>query len=328
MFQKYIFGYLCLCLALAWSPARGAQQTVNVSVEWFHQLAYFPQGSLPAVAVSLNDTALAAQIESSVTDIPVMVADTVRRGDVLVKLDCRNSMAMQRSHQAKLSLAEYLLQSAEQLSADNHVSKELLHTRQSEVHIARETLAISSLNVQRCQVLAPFTGVLTQRLADIGEWVNKGDPLLRLVDMENIEVSAQLPDLLFNEIKNVSQFAFVTDHDRFALRLRKIGDVVDETARTREVRLQFIERRADPGQSGRLTWKKQQRYLPSGFLAKRGGQYGVFVVDNKRAKFVPAPDAQEGRPVRIELADDTLVIVNGRHSVKQGDPLHILQAGQ
>jgi len=298
---------------------------VNVSVSTVDQVAYYPQGSAPATTLSLNDARLSAQIQSVIIEIPVMVADTVDRGDVLVRLDCRNNMAVNQSNQARLSLTEYQLQRASRLSKDKHISEEILRTRQSEIVIARSALKVSSIDVERCEVVAPFRGVVTQRIADVGEWVNQGEPLMQLVDLDHVEVSAQLPDLLINGLDTIPRFDFVVGSSHFPLTLRKIAEVVDKAARTREVRLQFSGRQAHPGQSGRLVWQQAKRYLPSAFLVSRNNEYGVFIVKDGRAKFVAVADAQEGRPVRIDLAADVLLIDKGRHSVKDNDVVNILR---
>jgi len=321
MSRALLFLYLLAAMSSAIAGGKG----LNVSVRTVAQVAYFPQGSAPATTLSLNDATLSAQIQSAIMDIPVMVADTVNRGDILVNLDCRNNMAVKQSNQAKLSLAEYQLQRASKLSKDKHISEEILRTRQSEIVIARSALKVSSINVERCRVVAPFRGVVTQRVADVGEWVNQGEPLMQLVDLDHVEVSAQLPDLLINNLDNIPKFDFVVGSGHFPLQLRKISDVVDKAARTREVRLQFSGKRAHPGQSGRLVWEQAHRYLPSSFLVSRNNEYGVFIVQDNRARFVAVPDAQEGRPVSVDLATDVLLIDKGRHSVKENDPVNIIR---
>jgi len=310
-------------LVAAIPSAIAGEQAVNVSVKTVQQVAYFPRGSAPATTLSLNDATLSAQIQSAVIDIPVMVADTVNHGDVLVRLDCRNSIAANQSNQARLSLAEYQLQRATELSKDKHISEEILRTRKSEIVTARSAVKVSAVDVERCTVHAPFRGVVTQRLADTGEWVNQGEPLIQLVDLDNVEVSAQLAARAVNEMSDITHFDFVVGERHFPLKLRKIAAVVDKTTRTREVRLLFTGERAHPGQSGRLVWQQARRYLPASFLVHRNDQYGVFIVEDDRAKFVPVARAQEGRPVRVDLQGDVLLIDNGRQAVRHNDLVNI-----
>ena len=45
----------------------------------------------------------------------------------------------------------------------------------------------------------------------------------------------------------------------------------------------------------------------------------MFVFEEGRARFVGLPDAQDGRPVLIELPPDTLLITEGRQGLNDGD---------
>jgi len=315
---------LFLCLLVTMSSVLADGKVINVTVSTVDQAAYYPQGSAPAAAMSLNDAMLSAHIQSSIIDISVLVADTVDKDDVLVQMDCRHASAIKQSNQAKMSLAEFQLQRAKKLRKGNNISEEILRTRQSELVIARSALKVSKIEVERCQIKAPFRGVVRQRVADIGEWVSPGEPLIQLVDLENVEVSAQLPDLSINELKDIQQFYFVVGDARFSLQRRAISEVVDNPSRTREARFVFTDKRAQPGQSGRLIWQLAHRYLPSRYLVKRNDVNGIFVAENGRARFIAIPDAQEGRPIQIDLAKDVQVIDKGRYSVKDDVPVKII----
>jgi len=321
MIRQLLFLYLLVTLSSAFAD----DKVTNVTVVPVDKTAYYPKGSAPATTLSLNDTMLSAQIHSAITDISVNVADMVDKNDVLVQMDCRHAIAIKQSNQAKLSLAEFQLQRAKKLRKGNNISEEIHRTRQSELAVARSALKVSAIEVERCKVKAPFNGVVTERTADIGEWVNKGEPLIQLVDLENVEVSAQLPDLLINELEKIQQFYFVVGDARFSLKRRATSHVVDKTSRTREVRFVFTDKRAHPGQSGRLIWQAVSRYLPSRFLVRRNNEYGVLVVKDNHASFIAVPDAQEGRPVLVDLDNKVMVINEGRHSVKDNDPVNIIR---
>jgi len=297
---------------------------INISVSTVDQVAYYPQSSAPATTLSLNDATLSAQIQSSIVSIPVKVTDTVNQGDILVELDCHHATAIKESSQAQLSLAEFQLQRAKKLRKGNNISEELLRKLQSDLLVARSAVKISTVDVQRCKIVAPFRGEVTQRIADVGEWVNKGEPVVQLVDLDNVEVSAQLPNQSFKKLQDVSRFDFVVADKRYPLKLRGVSEVADKISRTREVRLQFTDNQAQPGQSGRLIWQDARRYLPASFLIKRKNEYGVFVVQDNHARFIAVPDAQEGRPIGVMLDNDVLVIDKGRHSVNENDPVNII----
>ena len=300
-----------------------ADRVPAVSVSTFDQVAYYPQGSAPASAVSFNRATLSAQLQSTIERIPVRVADVVKQGDLLVQLDCRNAKAARESAKARHALARYQLQRASTLNKGKHVSEELLRTRESELAVASAALTTATIDVERCQVTAPFNGLVTQRIASVGEWVAHGQALLELVDLDNVEVSAKIADTAVKDLEDVREFAFVVNGERYGVQPRSISQAVDPISRTREVRLSFIQQRAQPGQSGRLIWQSAQRFIPADYLVKRQQAYGVFIMDDGKARVVRVPGAQEGRPFQIDLKDDTRLITNGRFTVQDNQAVTI-----
>ena len=316
-----LLSFLSLCM-LPWLLG-AADKIINVSVTDFDKVAYYPQGSAPASVISLNEATLAAQIESSIEAIPVQVAETVNEGELLVQLDCRSASANHDSAAAKYSLAQYQLQRATELNKSKHISEEVLRTRQSELEVARSVLRITQIDVERCQVRAPFKGVVTERIAALGEWVSRGQPLLRLVDLAHVEVSAQIPDSQVNDISQVEEYSLVINGRVFPLMLRVVSENVENLSRTREVRFRFDSQAAQPGQTGRLVWKSTQRHLPADYLVKRKQDYGVFVYKDGRAQFIVVPDAEEGRPFHVRLPENVQLINHGRYSVQDNDAVNV-----
>ena len=321
IFRQLLFVLLC------GSPMMlvAAEKVINVSASSFDAVAYFPQGSSPATVVSLNDSILAAQIESAIDSIPVKVGDTVNKGQTLVQLDCRVINANHESAKARYSLAQYQLQRAQALSKSNHVSEEVLRTRKSELEVARAALATTRVDVGRCQVQAPFSGVVAERIAAVGEWVNRGQALLRLIDLDDVEVSTQIADSIIASLDDIREFKLVINNQLIPVTLRAISKSVDNLSRTREVRFTFAGEKAYPGQSGRIVWQSTRRYLPADYLVKRNQKYGVFIVNDDQAHFIEVRDAQEGRPFHIDLEDNTQLITRGRYSVQNNDRINVIR---
>ena len=70
-------------------------------------------------------------------------------------------------------------------------------TRRAEIQarIARATAAVQQaiLAVQRCQIIAPFNGVISQQSVSPGQRVRSGEVLLQLYDTDALVIRAQIP---------------------------------------------------------------------------------------------------------------------------------------
>ncbi len=313
-------------------------EPIRITTGLFVDIAYFPQGSIPAEVVALEDATLAARITSWVDAIHVSAGQRVKTGNTLIGLDCRKPEAelMQiragnDANMARTELAEYRLKRAQSLRDENHTSEEVLITRQSELDALqaegrslRARIQARQVDVDQCLVTAPFSGVIQQRMVDIGEAVNPGQELIRLVNPEKIEVSATITAQSVSQLDNVRQYLFISGEQKFPLQLRAMIPVTDPVTRSREIRLRFSDQSASPGDSGRLVWSMKQRALTPDYLIKRGEKYGIFLVEDNKAVFLPVPQAQEGQPVLVDLTDNARLIMKGRLTVKHDDAVKIV----
>ncbi len=330
--------FLSVIIVISLFFSRSWAEPVMVTTGLFADIAYYPQGSIPAEVVALEDATLAARITSWVKTIHAAVGQRVQAGDTLISLDCRKPQAAllqaradKDANAARIQLAEYRAKRAQSLRDKNHTSEEALVTRQSELDALRAEgrslrarMTDRQIDVEQCLVAAPFDGVIERRMVDMGEAVSLGQELIRLVNPEKNEISATITAQSVAQINDVDQYVFVSGEQEFPLQLRTMIPVSDPVTRSREIRLTFSGRSASPGDSGRLIWSMKRRALTPDYLVKRGEKYGILLVENNIAVFMPVPQAQEGQPVFVDLADDARLIIKGRLMVEHDDALKIV----
>jgi hypothetical protein len=109
------------------------------------------------------------------------------------------------------------------------------------------------------------------------------------------------------------------------VQLRALLPLVDERTRTREARLVFVADGAvaDIGAAGRLIWRSRQPILAAQYLVRRDGQLGVFIVQEDQARFIALTQAQEGQPVAVDLPPTTMLVVEGRQRLQDGDLIQV-----
>lgn len=59
--------------------------------------------------------------------------------------------------------------------------------------VAREKVKQAQVQLELYKVVAPYDGVIVQRIRDRGEWIRSGDPVLRLFHMDKMMVEALVP---------------------------------------------------------------------------------------------------------------------------------------
>ena len=106
-----------------------------------------------------------------------------------------------------------------------------------------------------------------------------------------------------------------------AVRLLRLSGVIDPATRVQRARLAFVFDPMPSGSTGTLQWLGARGQLPAGLVVRRGDAFGIFVADGDTARFVALPNAQEGRPVAVGLADETLLVTAGADRLQDGDRL-------
>jgi len=300
-------------------------------------VAIYPEVSIPASAISLNDAKISSEIRARVKSIPVLVGDKVKKGEILVelntkdaKLNLRRSKVALKGIESRLELAAYQFEQAKALFKDKAITDELLRKRQADLTTLQAEKESQKVNVEiaqqeldKCIVRAPFNAVVTERLAQEGELANPGTQLIRVIDISHIEVSAKIQPQDIYSFENAGQLEFNTTNSVFTLKLRKLTETIDPIQRNREARLVFTEKIALPGSTGTLRWKQSTPHIPANLIVRRDNKLGVFINQNGKAKFIEIKNTTEGRPGPVDLALDSKIIVNGRFSTQNGDNLTI-----
>lgn len=326
-------GLLLGCIALAHAAA-----PVEVGVQPLREVALPVSGTAPASVIAPNDSHLAAEVTARVAQVHAEVGGTVEAGQLLLELDpadyrlaLAQADAQVAAARARVALAEQRLRRAQSLKQRQFVADDEVLELETGVQAARADLdvaqaqrAVAARNVEKCRIVAPFAGVVLERQAQVGATAMPGATLLRLVDLAPPEVEAQAQAGRADELPRATRIVFENQGKSYPARLLRLSPVVDVAARTRVARLTFIDRAAPAGSSGTLRWTTADVLLPPELMVKRNQELGAFVMEDGRARFVPAPVAREGRPFPVALPLETPVVVRGHQGLTDGQPVTVI----
>ncbi|HAS51791.1 MAG TPA: hypothetical protein DCS21_08660 [Gammaproteobacteria bacterium] len=325
-----------LLIGLLFSANSQAAQTADsVSTRAFHEIALPDAGAAPAQVMAPNDTLMAAEVTARIARIPVEVGTLVKAGDLLLELDTTDYQlalaqadAQVSAARARMALAEQRRQQAVSLRQKQFVSDDAVlelqtgvQAAEAELAVAQAQRAIAARTVEKCRIVAPFSGVVLERQAQIGALATPGTPLLRLVDVSPPEIEVQIPAARADELPSAQELFFDSQSRRYPVRLLRLSPVVEKAARSRLARLAFTDQPALAGSSGVLRWSSRAVRLPPELLVQRDQALGVFIVESGQARFQPAPDAQEGRSFVIALPPEARVVIQGQQGLTEGQPV-------
>lgn len=339
IFIAVVIASLAVSTQIALAQA-GLQQNgteaVDIKTRALADIAQEVERAASALVVSDNNAILKAEISAVIEQVKVKVGDKVSKGQELIALNCTDyelgqalAEADLQSSEASLSFAQLQYQRALELKKKSLTSTLEVDSRSTELSQARANQQRSKVvlkqakrDVRRCQITAPFSGVITAKDVSVGELVNAGSALVNLVDIDAIELSASVNPQYIGQVTAFAKYEFVAqaggERVKYPVNLARVVAVVDSTQRSSEVRFVFAEEKPPVGTSGKLLWKSGARLLPQSYLKQYQGRDGAFVVANGKVDFIFVEQMRAGMPVEVDWPANTQIVVSNTQSLAVG----------
>ena len=200
--------------------------------------------------ISKNDARIAAETAGRITWV-ADVGTHFEQGDAIAMIDAgdlqlelADSEAQLASLEAQLKYQESNLQRLQKLGASNNAALTQIDEAQSHLDMTRQSInraevAIKQIKrrITQTEVVAPFPGVVAERLVQIGEFVNRGAQVARLVDTEHREIRAQAPLSVAGWIKPGMEVSVEHKAGESLSPVQSVIPVGDERSRMFEVRV-------------------------------------------------------------------------------------------
>ncbi len=318
--------------------------------------AVITQVPLTGTITSARVAKLSAEVSGQVETVNVEVGDRVETGAALIELDREIeqlvAVALQasiRQASAELADAKRRYQDARRLREQKSISENELRLREVEVEVDGAMLKQKQAELQRQQarverhtLLAPFSGLISERLTEAGEWIEPGRPVLTLVAIDDLRIEFRVPQEFYSGINPQSALSVTLDalpEREFDGTIDAVVPVSDASSRTFliHVRVDADDARMTPGMSvhGKLNLTTGRRgvVIPrDAILRYPDGRVTVWLVD---------PDSQpptvsenrvttgHGFDERITILEGIragdVVVVRGNESLQEGQQVSIQQ---
>lgn len=168
-------------------------------------------GTLEAV----NDPKISAEFAGRITRIAVRGGEAVKKGQLLAELDPSDAAQQHRADQGEIARLEALLAQQErlykrqsELVQKSFISKNALEDAaaqrdalRGQLEAARGRAGISGNNLKKTKVVAPFDGVVEDRIASVGDYIKLGDPMFRLVSNSHLRAHLPFPESAAQRLK-------------------------------------------------------------------------------------------------------------------------------
>ena len=280
------------------APAAGVSAAPLVSAVIQSQrapLERFVDGTIEAV----NQATVSAQTGGRITEILFDVNDVVPAGAVIIRLKGNEQRAGLKSAQA--ALTEATARNAEaattyqriaELFQRRVVSKSQFDqaTANRDAAAARLSAADAGLSSARegvgyTEIRAPYAGVVTKRLVEVGESVSPGTPLMMGLSLKDLRVDTNVPQSIAMQVRRLKKAAVYVGNQRIEATKITIFPEAATPSSTFRARLDLPPDTPDlaPGmyvKVGLVVGETDRLLVPVSSIIERSEVTGVYVVDS------------------------------------------------
>ena len=270
-----------------------------------------------------------AKVSGRVLEYTATPGAMVKAGDLLARLDVQEIQAKVDQAHAMLDQAKRDFDRQKQLITSNATTRQEFDAADARVKIGTGAVSEAETMMSYAKVTAPFDGVVTRKLADVGDLAMPGKPLLEIEAPTSLRFEADLPEAILDRVKLGA---------KMPVRLAKviegtvseISPVADPVSRTFRVKLDLPQTEGlRTGQFGRVSVPVAEVKLllvPQSAVLKRGQMELVFVAKDGKAtlRLVKSGKVLEGRvEVLSGLEEGEQVIVSETMKLTDGQPVTI-----
>ena len=251
------------------------------------------------VVEAVNQATLSAQTAGRVLELPFDVNDYVEAGQVVVRFTDVEQVSVSRRAAAGLAAAQADAAEAELAfrRTEELVGKQLLARASLDQARARRDAARAALESARAGVSeageqvdytvirAPYSGILTERLVEVGESVRPGQPLVSGLSLDRLRVNVEVPQSDIQAIRDHGAAAvLLPDGRRVEASSVIIFPYADPKTHSFRIRVELPEASTglQPGMTVKTTFKigdTRRILIPASALVSRSEVTAVYAVD-------------------------------------------------
>ena len=340
-----------LVLHIPSSQAQKGPPAAPVKVARVSKIDIAPQVQLIGTAQPKLTSVVASDIEGLVEKFDVREGDFVKKGTVLARLkdsllqiNLKGAKANKADTEAQLRRARTdLKRSADLLAsetiADKQHTDDLAEVQSLEARVRRLEAEIEHIqdSIVKKTIRAPFSGFVIKEHTQVGEWVEKGGPIVNMADLSSIEVLVDVPERYIPRLVLGGSTRVQVDAlnpEKYTGKIAAIIPVGDSASRNFQVKVSVdnLNNRIKGGMLCRVSLAigKPSSVLavPKDAVVNMGQKYLLFVVREGVAQSLPVQlGVASGSMIEVKgpIKAGMQVVTRGNERLRPGQPVQIIE---
>lgn len=332
------------------TEAEAENRLTKIKVVEIFPLPFTDTLALPGTVTAHREIELASKMAGVVKWIGPQEGSRVKEGAKLMQLDVKSFEASATEAQARYEQALRDFTRTERLYREQIMSQREYDHAKTQLETAKAALDVATFDVDDGTLSSPISGVLDRLNVDPGEYINPGQTVMTIVDIDRVDVELPVPEkdiLYFEKGQKVKLSMFKSDREEckgsaelaeqpgcrvFEGTIDFISLSADNSARTYtlKVGVDNSKRVLRPGMIVRahLVRRRMEDAIAVPFFTILDSESGksVFVVEDGIARKKPIKYGvfQKGLvEIRYGLEPGEQLIIDGQHNLVDGQKVNV-----
>jgi len=284
-----------------------------------------------------REVTLKAETAGRIEELLIEKGAFVKKGDVIARIAMEDRQRRLKSAQAAVRHRELEYDASRKLSQKSFRSQTKLAEAASLLNSARAELESIRVDIKHTTITAPFDGYLEDTVIEVGDFLDTGGEIAKIVDLSPIVIKAHLPEHAVSRVHDGQPaMAVFPDGRKLDGIVRFVATTSDSSTRTYRVEMEAAndgEQKINAGLTASLQLNVGQRTAhqvsPAILTLSDNGRVGVKTVDaDNKVVFHPIQlleDTADGVWV-TGLPQKARIITRGQEYVSPGQEVIAVDA--
>lgn len=287
-----------------------------------------------------NLVVITAEYAGLLSKVHVREGQKVKKGQILAKIDDGGLSQQLTQMQIQADLAKTTYERQARLWEQNIGSEIQFLQAKSNYEAQEEAVKQMKQQIAKATVTAPFSGTIDEIIADEGNNVSPGAQLIRLINLSNMYIEADVPERFIADVTNgkTVEIYFPVLGKSMNSKVRQAGNFINAANRTFRIEVDVPEQGGyiKPNLTAKLRINDYSNteavLIPQNIISEDAmGQQYVYAIDDiknqtgKVRRVIIKTGKTQGDVIEVTegLEPGTNLIQEGARSVKQGQTVKI-----
>jgi membrane fusion protein (multidrug efflux system) len=277
-----------------------------------------------------------SQLSGILLSLKAEEGNRVSQGDVLAEIDARELEAQARSADASLKFAQSTFERSEQLFRQQIITTAEFERDRAALEAAKATNEQLKTRLGYARVVAPISGMITQKNVEAGDIVGTQTRLFTVADVSTLVARLQVSELEVAALRTGDVVAMTVDAlgaQKVQGRIRRIFPAADSATRLVPVEIALAgNNQLRPGYTVRATLALDRRddalLVRSSAISGPAGARAVYIVNGgvvERKAVSVGSDMAGLSEILSGLAEGDSVIVSGTSMIREGAKAKVVE---